>query len=95
MDIRLESVIVQDHDLVSSELDDYTMLMSIEAGKFFSGHCLQFRIRLIEHHRLRFADVALEVSICSELRDDLAELAVCFGGPLILLAIRYGFRVGE
>ena len=34
--MTLETVVVQDPDLVSSELDDYTMLMSIEAGKFYS-----------------------------------------------------------
>lgn len=36
MTITLESVVVQDPNLVQTELDEHKMLMSIEAGKFYS-----------------------------------------------------------
>lgn len=36
MPVSLESEVVQSQDLVVSELDGYTMLMSIEEGKFYS-----------------------------------------------------------
>ncbi len=62
MPVTLDSLVVQDPELVQAGLEDYTMLMSIEAGRYYSLDPVAGRIwQLIEKPaRLREVCAALE-----------------------------------
>ena len=57
MNARPDSIISHHPDLVGTEVDGYTMLMSIEAGRFFSLNPIGSRIWALVEQPARVRDV--------------------------------------